>query len=81
MTRYQIEELTAHKWAARAVAAYELSAQARARGDHQRARYLLTDASEYMHEAAEHAAIADDSGHLLRDVWQWVRQRIPQGAI
>jgi hypothetical protein len=68
-TREQIEEETAYKWAARAVAAYEN--HVRAPSD---ATTWLLDADSYMHEAIEHAALADRTGDVLWNVRRWVRQ-------
>ena len=73
-TRSQIEEETAYKWAACAVAAHE--------------NYELTDnvswlrdCQDYFHEAVEHAALADQSGAVLRAVRTWVHRYIPRGDV
>lgn len=67
-TRGQIEKDTAYKWAARSVAAYFLYSE---RDDPK----WLADASDYFHEAIEHAALADESGEILYAVRAWVRLR------
>jgi hypothetical protein len=66
----QIEEATAHKWAARAVAAYRNYDTS---GDIQ----WRLDAAKYFDEACEHASLADDSGVTLRAVREWMRRYIP----
>ena len=73
-TRAEIEEETAFKWAARAVAAYQLSAM-------QQPNRFLRDAEDYYHEAIEHAALADHSGGVLRRVREWFHQYVPHGAL
>ena len=75
-SREQIEEETAFKWAARAVAAYR---QVR-RPPHQPHRWLR-DANTYFDEALEHAALADESGEVLRAVREWMGRYIPRGAL
>ena len=75
-SRSQIEEETAFKWAARAVAAYR---QVRV-PPYQKARWLR-DADHYKEEALEHAAMADESGEVLRAVREWMQQYIPRGAL
>jgi hypothetical protein len=64
-TRQQIEEDTAYKWAARAIAAnlnYEQTRNLR----------WLRDSADYLHEATEHAVFADSDGAVLRRVRQWM---------
>lgn len=73
-TRGQIEEETAYRWAARAVAAYEHHEQTGG-------EMWLRDAIDYMHEATEHAAFADTTGRVLRDVRQWVHRYVPRGIL
>jgi len=73
--REQIEEETAFKWAARAVAAYRVF-----RSGHMRDQWLR-DAEHYQDEACEHAALADHSGEVLRAVREWMRRYIPPGAL
>ena len=68
-SRAEIEEETAWKWAARAVATYQGFGGS------------LFDAAHYYEEAIEHAALADHSGELLRGVREWVHQYVPRGAI
>jgi hypothetical protein len=69
--REQIEEETAYKWAARAVAAY------RAFRSSNRASWLR-DSENYYNEAIEHGALADPySGAVLRDVIEWIHNYIP----
>lgn len=74
-TRKQIEEETAYRWAARAIAAFQLSVNSQ---QHER---WMRDAADYYHEAVEHAALADESGDLLRRVRQWVHQHVPRGVL
>ena len=70
-SRSQIEEETAYKWAARAVAAYAAFRSTN------RAMWLR-DAGHYYEEACEHAALADPhSGEVLRDVVDWAHHYIP----
>jgi len=66
-TRAQIEEETAYKWAARAVAAHERYQQT------SQVRWLR-DFEHYLDEAAEHAALADSTGAVLGAVLAWTRQ-------
>lgn len=73
-TRDQIEEETAYKWAARAVAAYERHAKSDG-------AMWLRDAVTYFDEAVEHAALADRSGLVLHAVRQWVDAHVPRGGI
>lgn len=82
-SRMLIEQETAWKWAARAVAAYERFMQQSAPQPtdlDNPARYLL-DASHYLEEASEHAALSDSTGALLRRVHEWVGERVPPGTI
>jgi hypothetical protein len=72
--RSQIEQETAFKWAARAVVTYDLFRSTRL-------PRWLHDSSEYGHEAIEHAALADESGEVLRAVREWMHRHIPPGAI
>ena len=72
-TREQIERETAFKWAARAVAAYELWV----RGD----REMYHDAVCYIGEALEHAVFADETGQTVQDVRDWVHRYVPRGAL
>jgi hypothetical protein len=76
-TREDIERETAWKWAARAVAAYELAQVRR----FPVARTLMHDARTYLDEAIEHAAMADRTGAVMRAVRDWVDQQVPAGAI
>lgn len=73
-SRSQIEEETAFKWAARAVAAY---LQSRSVTDPR----WLRDAQTYGDEALEHAALADESGEVLRDTRTWMGRYIPIGVL
>ena len=59
-----------------AVAAYR---QVR-RPPHQPQKWLR-DAGSYYGEACEHAALADDSGEVLRAVREWMGRYIPRGAL
>lgn len=77
-SRSQIEEETAWKWAARAVAAYQ---NAHRLGGRNIANRLLRDATDYYHEAIEHAALADHDGDVLRTVRQWIHRYVPRGEI
>jgi len=65
--RSVIHHDSAWKWAALAIAAYDGG--------------LRADAVDYYHEAIEHAALADRSGHLLWTVRAWVHHYIPQTAL
>jgi hypothetical protein len=73
-SRSLIEAETAYKWADRAVAAWQLHADTDA-------EQWLRDAVDYLHEAVEHAALADHSGTVLREVHAYVHQYVPRGAI
>jgi hypothetical protein len=57
-SKAQIEEETAVKWAARAIAAYSIFAES---GDLE----VFADATEYHHEALEHASDTPILGDLL----------------
>jgi len=72
-SREQIEEETAWKWAARAVASYQ---EFRRSNFH---RWLM-DAADYAHEAIEHGALADYDGAVLRAVRNWMARYIPTDA-
>lgn len=72
--RVAIEEETARKWAARAVAASILFKET---GGHR----WLHDALDYAHEACEHAAFADQTGQTLQSVRAFIRQRAPVDGI
>jgi hypothetical protein len=72
-SREQIERETAFKWAARAVAAYQLSQGYTS--------IWARDAVTYADEAVEHAALADSTGEVLRQVREWMYQYIPRGAL
>ena len=82
-SRSQIEEETAYKWAARAIVAYETYVRT------QRPKYMpsagsevyLRDAGDYYHEAIEHAALADESGDVLRDVREFVYKHVQRGVL
>jgi hypothetical protein len=65
--RVQVNQESAWRWAALAVAAYELG--------------QLSDAVDYHHEAVEHAALADHSGLELQAVRNWVSARVPPGVL
>jgi hypothetical protein len=69
-SRSAIEEETAFKWAARAVAAYRLFVETQSRP-------WLLDAVDYAHEAVEHAALADRTGQVLQSVREYVHRDIP----
>jgi hypothetical protein len=69
-TREQIEHETAFKWAARAVAAYELFRQTRL-------NRWLCDSEHFRDEACEHGAMADETGEALRAVRAWMHRYIP----
>ena len=75
-SRAEIEAETAWKWAARAAAAYVYYETGRTVRSNE---HWLADATDYYHEAIEHAALADHSGTLLREVRRWVHQFIPKG--
>jgi hypothetical protein len=73
-TLKDIERDTAWKWAARAVAAYQLWGGG---GDPTLYRDFLT----YAGEAFEHSVFADETGETLRMVREWVHQYIPRGIL
>jgi hypothetical protein len=73
-TRSQIEEETAYKWAARAVASYLAFVEI---GNND----MRFDAAHYYEEAVEHAALADQSGEVLLAVRRWTAQHVPRGRI
>jgi hypothetical protein len=72
--RGQIEEETAFKWASYSVATYELFQSTRL-------HHWLRDSQHYYDEALEHAALADESGEVLRAVRVWVSRYVPPGVI
>lgn len=72
-SRQEIETATAYKWAARAVAAYEQLVQAPS--GHTSAQRWLHDWWHYFDEAVEHAALADDTGDVLRAVRAWIQSQ------
>ena len=72
--RSQIEEETAFKWAARAIAAFKVWNSG---GD----PMMFRDSETYFNEAVEHAALADDTGAVLQAVRAWMRQHIPAGQL
>ena len=63
----QIQHETALKWAARGLAAYELSAESETI---QEAIGWLELGNEFTHEALEHAALVEDGGELLVQIGQ-----------
>lgn len=69
----QIELETAFKWAARALAAYELWVG----GD----RAMFHDAVTYLGEALEHAVFADETGATVQAIRDWVHQYVPRGIL
>jgi hypothetical protein len=73
-TREQIERETAFKWAARAVAAYQLWHEGRS-------PKMFRDFGTYADEACEHAASADETGEALRSVRTWMDTYIPRGVL
>jgi hypothetical protein len=73
-TLKDIERDTAWKWAARAVAAYQL-------GDYGRIPTLYRDCVTYAGEAFEHAVFADETGETLQAVRSWVYHYIPRGVL
>jgi hypothetical protein len=72
-TLKEIERETAWKWAARAVAAYELWVGGN--------RAMYHDACTYLGEALEHSVFADETGETLQAVRAWVHQYIPRGVL
>ena len=62
----QIQVETAFTWAYRAWAARQLAASARIDNDIHGAIGFLNDATEYEHEAVEHAALSGDDSVLGR---------------
>lgn len=72
-TLKEIELETAWRWAARAVAAYELWAGGN--------REMYHDAVCYIGEAYEHSVFADETGETLRAVRAWVHQHVPIGVL
>ncbi len=73
-TLKEIERDTAWKWAARAVAAYQLWGNG---GDPMLYRDFLT----YAGEAFEHSVFVDETGETLQAVRDWVHQYIPRGVL
>lgn len=73
-TRQQIEEATAYRWAARAVAAYERYAET------EDVKWLR-DCESYHSEAVEHGALADDAGAVLRAVRVWMNSQLGRDAV
>jgi hypothetical protein len=73
-TLKDIERDTAWKWAARAVAAYQL-------WNGGASPTLGRDAITYLGESFEHAVFADDTGETLQAVRAWVHQYIPRGTL
>lgn len=71
----RIQEETAYTWAYRASAAHGLAVQAQNRGEHALAHHWMHDATEYAHEAIEHAALCGNP-QVLPTV-----RHIVQGAI
>jgi hypothetical protein len=69
-THSQVDEETAHKWASRAIASYRHFEET---GD---GAWLLRS-SDYYHEAVEHAALADHSGGVLREVRKRIHEVLP----
>jgi len=61
--RGQINRESAWRWAALAIAASEAGRP--------------TDAVDYLHEAVEHAALADATGAELQAVRAWIRANVP----
>ena len=74
-SRNQIEKDTAFKWAARAIAAYELFRSA------PHLHRWIRDSQTYFDEALEHAALADESGEVLFAVREWMGRYIPHGML
>ncbi len=70
-----IQQETAFTWAYRAAAAHSVIVEAQARGQHDLAHRWMHDATEYAHEALEHAALCGDDRVLL------AVRRIVRGAI
>ncbi len=70
-----IQQETAFTWAYRAAAAHSVTVEAQARGQHDLAHRWMHDATEYAHEALEHAALCGDDRVLL------AVRRIVRGAI
>lgn len=66
-TLVEIQVETARTWAYRAWAAYHYATICTSRGDAARALDWLHDATEYEHEAVEHAALTGDDA-LLAEV-------------
>lgn len=67
----QVEEETAWKWAARAVACFE-------NHEESHSERWLEDYEDYRHEAIEHAAFADQDGTVLRNVRAWLERHAPR---
>jgi hypothetical protein len=63
---------SARVWALRAWAAYQLSSKAAQEGDQPTALQLFHDASDYSHEAIEHAALSEQPG-AVEDIRAIVR--------
>ena len=65
--RTDVNQESAWRWAALAIAAWEIG--------------KVADAVDYYHEAVEHAAHCDSSGENLRQVCAWVRVHVPAGVL
>lgn len=61
----EIQKETAWKWASRAAASYELAIEEK---DVHRKMAIFHVASEFHHEACEHAALYEDKGKLLAEI-------------
>jgi hypothetical protein len=71
-TLKDIERDTAWKWAARAVAAFQL-------WNEKGAPELYRDSLTYWGESLEHAVFADETGETVRAVRNWMLQHVPPG--
>ncbi len=72
--RKQLDEETAYKWGARAVAAYR-------RWEATKDPEWLADAESYYHEGVEHAALSDHDGGVLARFHEWFHQNVPHGVL
>jgi hypothetical protein len=69
-THEQIEEETAWRWAARAVACFEAYEDS-----HEES--WASAYEDYRHEAIEHAAFADRDGSVIQSVRAWIKRHAP----
>ena len=74
-SKQRIEAETADRWCARAIVAYENYAKARGSGREAEAQSWLVQASDYEHEAVEHAGEAG-TADVVRAAIKAARRRV-----